>query len=143
MKKNREKIIAKKIKQFLALILIAALANGVTYIVLAVSLAPPVNPPVKQEIKQRIKENRGGTIYAGDAFKEHSKYDKHLTLYDVEYDKINEKRNYYYKKELNNQFNKTWPWIFAIIVLGYYLIKGIKWVLVNAKEETNKTIEIE
>ena len=136
MNLSQKKIIAKQIKYFFNLAIIAAGINIGIYILILLALKPPVNPPVPKEVIQNIQNSRGDVYYAGGAFKENCKYDKHITLFDIENDKINEVRDYYYHKDVKEQFNKIWPWVFVIIIVGIYLAKGLDWISYYSKDST-------
>ena len=141
MNLSEKKNIAKLIKTFFILVFIAGGINLVIYIVLSAVLKPPVNPPVPESVKQNIRNQRslGRTIYFGDAFKPYHKYDKNISLYDIEYDRINENRDRNYKKDLRKQFGVIFYLTFAVVVLGFYLIRGARWVLIYSSDKPSGT----
>lgn len=141
MNLSEKKNIAKLIKTFFILVFIAGGINLVIYIVLSAVLKPPVNPPVPESVKQNIRNQSslGRTIYFGDAFKTYHKYDKNISLYDIEYDRINENRDRNYKKDLRKQFGVIFYLTFVVVVLGFYLIRGARWVLIYSSDKPSGT----
>ena len=136
MDESQKVIIAKQIKQFFFLVLIAGSITILVFFILFIWNKPPINPPIPQETLNRIREqqNSGSSIIqVGSIFKTHSKYDSGIALADILY--INEIRSSRFKNDMIKKMSIITPWVFIILIFGFYLLKGVKWVIKFSDKE--------